>query len=157
MRASALLSVLLLGTGVAAADTKPETDVGRVQLQDQQTPPKPRAPSQWLELADATPAKHGTEFFVVGAQQGSFSRLRIEAAKGRTNVKRVTVVFVDGTKKTYKVDATVFEKGRKFAEIDLGMNKPIEQLVVTTDRFPKGEYALYGSSGGGSGSAVSSR
>jgi hypothetical protein len=127
--------------------------VGRVKLLEENNPP--RAPSQWLELADATPAKHGTEFVVVGAQQGSFSRLRVEAAKGRTTVRRVTVAFSDGTKKTYKVEKTVTEKFRKFVDIDLGTSKPIEQVVVTTDRQTRGEYALYGSSG--TGTAVSSR
>lgn len=156
MRASALLTMVLLGTGVAAADeVKQETDVGRVSLQPNS--PAPRPPSQWLELADATPAKHGTEFVVVGAQQGSFSRLRIEAAKGRTTVKRVAVLFSDGSKKSYKVEKTVTEKGRKFAEIDLGVAKTIEQVTIVTEAKSKGEYALYGSSGGGAGTAVSSR
>ena len=157
MRTSALLTVLLL-TSAAAADTKQETDVGRVSVVEgaaDATPP--RAPSQWLELADATPAKHGTEFVVVGAQQGSFSRLRVEAAKGRTTVKRVNVVFSDGSKKSYKVEKTVNLKGKTFAEIELGASKPIEQVVVTTDRQSKGEYALYGSSGGADGGVVSSR
>jgi hypothetical protein len=164
MRASVLLTLGLLGAGVAAADTvkpeptpKQETEVGRVNLEEGGTANQnaPRAPSQWLELADATPAKHGTEFVVVGAQQGAFSRLRVEAAKGRTTVRRVTVAFSDGTKKTYKVEKTVTEKGRKFAEIELGTSKAIEQVVVTTDRQTGGQYALYGSSG--TGTAVSSR
>ena len=165
MRASALLTVVLLATGVAAADVKQEkqdkqeTEAGRVTLEegDKARQNAPRAPSQWLELADATPAKHGTEFVVVGAQQGSFSRLRIEAAKGRTTVKRVAVLFSDGSKKSYKVEKTVTEKGRKFAEIDLGVAKTIEQVTIVTEAKSKGEYALYGSSGGGAGTAVSSR
>lgn len=151
MRTSALLTVLLLGTSAAAADTttKQETEVGRVNLDDQTA--QPRAPSQWLELADATPAKHGTEFVVVGAQQGAFSRLRVEAAKGRTTVKHVKVVFADGAKKTYRVEKTITEKGRKVAEIDLGVVKPIEQVVVTTDAKSGGEYTLYGTAGAGGG------
>jgi hypothetical protein len=166
MRASALLTCLLLSAGVAsaeapptskAADTKPETEVGRVSLEESKESDTPRAPSQWLELADPTPAKHGTEFIVVGAQQGSFSRLRVDAAKGRTVVKHVRVDFSDGSRKTYKVGKTVTKNGRKFAEIDLGVTKPIAQIAVTTDRQTKGEYALYGSSGGGTGTAVSSR
>jgi len=161
MRASALLTAFLslglLGPGFAIADSKPETEVGRVSLDESKEGDTPRAPSQWLELADPTPAKHGTEFIVVGAQQGSFSRLRVDAAKGRTIVKQVRVDFSDGSKKTYKVGKTVSKNGRKFAEIELGATKPIEQVVITTDRQTKGEYALYGSSGAGTGTAVSSR
>jgi hypothetical protein len=159
MKASALLTLVLLGTGVAAADTKQETEVGRVSIDpgDKARQNAPRAPSQWLELADATPAKHGTEFVVVGAQQGSFSRLRIEAAKGRTTVKRVSVLFADGSKKSYKVEKTVTDKGRKFAEIDLGTAKAIEQITVVTEAKSKGMYALYGSSGTGGGTVVSTR
>ena len=161
MRVSALLTSIitlgLVGAGVAAAETKPETEVGRVSLEESKDGDTPRAPSQWLELADPTPAKHGTEFIVVGAQQGSFSRLRVDAAKGRTIVKSVRVDFSDGSKKTYKVGKTVSKNGRKFAEIELGVTKTIEQVVVTTDRQTKGEYAVYGSSGSGTGAAVSSR
>lgn len=157
MRASTLCIAFLLGGGMATADTpKQETEVGRVDL-DQQAKPPPRAPSQWLQLATPTPAKHGTEFVMVGAQQGSFSRLRIDAAKGRTVVKSVRVVFADGSAKTYRVNQTLSDKGRWFTFVDLGTTKPITQVSVTTDRTTGGQYALYGSSGGGSGDVISSR
>jgi hypothetical protein len=162
MRASALFSVILLGAGVAAAQPKQETEVGRVSLDDDSSnaakaKDAPRTPSQWLELADATPAKHGTEFVVVGVEHGAFSRLRIDAAKGSTLVRRVRVRFSDGSEKVVRVDASVSTKGRKFREIDLGTTKPIEQIVVITDRQSNGEYALYGSSGTVPGGVVSSR
>ena len=171
MRASALLTSIitiglglgLVGTGLTAASAdsteKPETEVGRVSLDEPKGADTPRAPSQWLELADPTPAKHGTEFIVVGAQQGSFSRLRVDAAKGRTIVKHVRVDFSDGSKKTYKVGKTVSKNGRKFTEIVLGVTKPIEQVSITTDRQTGGHYAVYGSSSTapGAGTAVSSR
>lgn len=176
MRASPLLTLILLGTGVAAADPKPSTappsqqvierkpeaQQGRLRLQE---PAKTaikkaepvRTPGEWVELADPTPAKHGTEFVVVGAQQGPFSQLRINAAKGTTTVRSVRVMFSDGTEKTTKIGATVGTKGRKFAQVDLGAAKPIWQVVVTTDRQGSGEYTVYGSSGPAPGTVVSSR
>jgi hypothetical protein len=168
MRASILLAWILLGPGAAAAEPKqmaappvpqqmerrPEARLGRLTLGDKAKPAKaakqraaPRLPDDWVELADATPAKHGTEFVVVGAQQGSFSQLRINAATGATNVRSVRVVFADGSSKLVKVGRTVSDRGRKFAQVDLGESKPIAQLEVTTDRQGKGEYTVSGSSG----------
>ena len=175
MRTSVLCAFILLGAGVAAADPKPPTSAppthqvierkpelqqGRLLLKE---PAKTtikkkepiRTPGDWVELADPTPAKHGTEFVVVGAQQGSFSQLRINAAKGATTVRSVRVMFSDGTEKTMKLGKTV--KGNKFAVVDLGAEKPIWQVVVTTDRQGSGEYSVYGSSGPAPGTVVSSR
>ncbi|HTL38940.1 MAG TPA: hypothetical protein VL326_37670 [Kofleriaceae bacterium] len=141
-----------------------EAHLGRLTLQPSSKGAKqkkavdaPRLPGDWVELADATPAKHGTEFVVVGAQQGSFGQLRINAANGRTTVRSVRVVYSDGSTKVVKVGAKLAPNGRKFAQVDLGASKPIAQLEVTTDRQGNGEYTVYGSSGGGTGAVVSSR
>lgn len=156
MRASALCAFILLGAGIATADTpKQETEVGRVGLADQKPPP--RAPTQWAQLATPTPAKHGTEFVMVGAQQGSFSRLRLDAAKGRTVVKSVRVMFSDGTSKDYKVATTLSDKGHSTQTVELGVTKPITQISVTTDRTTSGSYAVYGASGPAVGTVVGSR
>jgi hypothetical protein len=167
MRTSLLCAWLVLGTSIAIAEPpktappappvrqtmthRPEAQRGRLTLQDRAKKAvhkreTVRVPGEWVELADPTPAKHGTEFVVVGAQQGAFSQLRINAAKGRVMVRTVRVDFSDGTSKTTRLGKAINERGRKFAQVDLGTAKPIAQVIVTTDR-QGGEYEVYGSSG----------
>jgi hypothetical protein len=158
MRSSALFTVIVLGIGAtASAEPKQEETSGRVRLSDKndKAADAPRQPSDWVELASPTPAKHGTEFVIVGKRAGSFATLRLDAAKGKTIVRKVKVFFSDGKSKTIQVD-TVLTANRRPAFVELGATKPIDRLVITTEPYTSGEYAVYGSSGAG-GDAVGSR
>jgi hypothetical protein len=136
---------LVGAVGTATAQPKPEETSGRVSLNE--TAPAdqpPRSPDDWVELASATPAKHGNEYVVVGKDQGGFARLRIDAAKGAVAVKSVTVELADGTSKTYRVNKRIDGK-RKSVFVDLPTTSEIEHIVVSTDRRSAGEYAVFGS------------
>ena len=135
--------VLVAASGAASAE--PE----RVGYGDTKTPKHDAArhDGDWRELATPTPAKHGTEFFEVGKEQGNFDRLRLNADKGTIVVRRVKVYFEDGKEKVVQMDRVLGPK-HPTADIDLGTSAPIDRIVVTTEPS-KGEYALYGSSGTG--------
>lgn len=160
MKSPALFAAIVLGaTATVSAQPerepppKQEENGGRVRLDDEKPRPRgdkadaPRTASDWIELASPTPAKHGTEFVIVGKQAGAFSRIRIDAAKGRTVVRKVKVFFDDGKSKTLLLDTTVSEKGRKSVFVELGEPKPIDRIVVNTETHTRGEYAIYGTSG----------
>lgn len=134
----------------ASAEPKQEETSGRVRLteNDDQNASLSRTPGEWVELASPTPARHGTEFIMVGKEAGTFSKLRIDATKGRTNVVRVVVHFDDGKVKTVRLDRALHAKRAKSALVDLGEPRRIERVVITTERHTRGEYALYGSAGG---------
>ena len=141
MRSSALFTVVLVGAGtVASAQPRQEETSGRISYK-QQTPAPPRRPAQWVQLATPTPARHGTEFIVIGKDAGYFSQLRVSAVQGSTVVRRVKVIFADGTTKTMEVDRSI--GGQRSAQIDLREAKAIDRVVVTTDAT-NGEYAIYG-------------
>jgi hypothetical protein len=149
MKTSVLFALIVVGTATtAAAQTKTEETSGRVSLNDQQPPAKTAAvrPGDWVELATETPAKHGKEFIVVGKDAGAFGKLRLEAAKGKVIVLRVKVYFDDGASKVYVVDKRLDAKRQKSTIVDLKTTKPIDRVVVMTETYTKGEYALYGSS-----------
>lgn len=146
--------MILLGTAsVATAQPKHEETSGRVSLREKAPDdPKqdaPRAPSEWVELASPTPARHGEQFILVGEDAGGFGKLRIDAVKGGIPVKQVRVMFVDGTEKTYRVNKRIDAKRKKSVFVDLPTTQEIEHVVVVTDRRSKGEYSLYGSGTGG--------
>jgi hypothetical protein len=157
MRSSTLFTVIALGVATAAsAQPKQEETSGRVRLDDDdQKQSAPRQPGDWVELASATPAKHGTEFVLVGRDAGAFSKLRIDPAKGKTIVRKVKVFFTDGKVKTVRVDKIVSE-GKGPALIELGDPRAIDRIVVNTETHTAGQYAVYGSSEVGTG-AVGTR
>ncbi len=149
MRTPNLFAMILVGTvGSATAEPKQEETSGRVSLDPAQGD-APRAPSAWVELASPTPAKHGTEYIVVGKDAGGFAKLRVDATKGAVSVKQVRVTFTDGQTKTYRIDKRIDSKRQKSLYVDLPTTREIEQVVVVTDRRSKGEFALYGSGTGG--------
>jgi hypothetical protein len=160
MRSSTLFALIVLGAaGTASAEPKQEETSGRVRLEDNPNPEAdaPRQPSDWVEVASPTPAKHGTEYVIVGKEAGTFARLRLDAAKGKTIVRKVKVFFGDGSVKTVRVDKTLTKQGKP-AFIVLGDPKFIDRLVIVTERHTKGEYAVYGSSGtADAGGVVGSR
>jgi hypothetical protein len=150
MRLPTVFAIIVVGISVpAAAEPKQEETSGRVSLKEnaESKNDAPRQPGDWVEIASPTPAKHGTEFVIVGKEAGAFSKLRVDGAKGRTVVRKVKVFFTDGTVKSVLLDKTL--RQGKSALVDLGAPKLIDRVVVTTETHTKGEYALYGSSGGG--------
>ncbi len=160
MRFPAAFTVIALGVaGTATAAPKQEEISGRVSLNEKNAKDRdsPRPPSGWIELASPTPAKHGTEFVVIGREAGYFSQLRVKATKGRTVVRRVKVFFADGGTRTVKLDRAVANRGRDSVVVSLGEPRPIDRIVVTTDPGTRGMYAVYGSSSGGGATVVGSR
>src|SRR5436190_16351710 len=159
MRSPTVIVVFLVGaTAVAAAqpnrESTPKTSEtgARLRYGDEAPPPKPRAPaptSGWLEIASPTPSSHGTEFIVVGAKAGRFAQLRVDATQGTTVIRRVRVYFTDGTQKVVYVDRKLSTKrnAAKSTIIELGKPKPIDRVIVTTETYTKGSYAIYGSAG----------
>jgi hypothetical protein len=142
--------VLVAATGAASAEP------ARIGYGGQQAPAKPDAPREadgWKPLATPTPAKHGTEFVVVGKDQGSFEKLRIEASRGTLIVRRVKIYFDDGKLQVVDVDRVLGPKRGTSAEIVLKTVGPLDRVVITTETQGTGEYVLYGSSG----SSVASR
>jgi hypothetical protein len=157
MKSSVLFAMFLVGAvSTATAQPKQEETSGRVSLNEQAPADQPpRSPDDWVELATPTPAKHGTEYVVVGKEQGGFARLRLDAVKGAVPVKSVRVELSDGTTKTYRVNKRIDAKRHKSLFVDLPATVEIDHVVVTTARRSAGEYAVYGSvegqktSGGG--------
>jgi hypothetical protein len=144
--------VLVATAGVAAAQPKQEENNERVRYGDMDKP-KPhdaaRDDSGWKQLATPTPAKHGTEFFEVGKDQGNFDKLRVAADKGRVIVRRVKIFYEDGKQQVVQLDR-VLDAKHKDALIDLKAGpRTIDRVVITTEPQGNGEYALYGSSGEG--------
>ena len=86
---------------------------------------------------------------MVGRDAGTFGKLRLEAGKGKVIVLRVRVTFVDGTTKVYAVDKRLDAKRQRSTVIDLKTEQPIERIVVKTETYTNGLYALYGSSSSG--------
>ena len=145
MRIPSVFAIVLVAAS-GAASAEPE----RIGYGDTQAPKHDatRHDGDWRELATPTPAKHGTEFIVVGKEQGKFDRLRVDADKGSIILRRVKVYFEDGKEKVVQLDRVLGPKHPK-AEIDLGTSAAIDRVVVTTEPQGNGEYALYGSSGTG--------
>lgn len=106
----------------------------------------------WVELASATPASHGREFVVVGADAGTFTQLRLTAATGRPEVHTVRIDYGDGSHKVFHVDR-VLDAKRRPAYVDLGGAHELKQIVVVTDRASTGSYVLEGNTAEGRVSA----
>jgi len=154
MRSSTLFAVFVTALAVtAAAEPKQEETSGRVSHTDNadQKNDAPQKPSDWVALATPTPAKHGIEHFVIGKDAGYFSRLRVDAAKGKTIVRKLRVYFDDGKVKNVTVDKAINTRGRSSVEVELGDARAIDRVVVVTETNTGGQYALYGSSGGTGG------
>jgi hypothetical protein len=147
--------IALCVAGTAAATPKQEEISGRVSI-NEDTSSEPRTPEGWVELASETPAKHGNEYVMVGSEAGYFSQLRLKATHGRTGVRRVKIFFADGGTRTIRLFRSIRKGGHDTIVISLGAARPIDRLVISTDRGTKGRYAVYGSSSGG-GTVVGSR
>lgn len=143
------LALILVGvTSTATAQTKPEERTGRVSYTGKNDP-KPdaaRRDGDWVEISTPTPAKHGTEFVVVGKDAGSFARLRLDATKGKVIVLRVKVFFEDGKIQIADLDKRLDEH-RKSVFVDLKQIAPIDRVVITTETYTNGSYSVYGTAG----------
>lgn len=106
----------------------------------------PRTSRDWVQLATPTPTRYGTEYIVVGRDAGWFRTLRIEVTSGTVVLRRIRLMSRDPFQKTFYVEKRL-DARHPVAYIDLGEARLIDQLVVTTDRYPRGSYAVYGSSG----------
>jgi len=142
--------IFLGAVGTATAQPKQEETSGRVSLKENAPADQsPRTPEDWVELASPTPAKHGTEYVVVGKDQGEFAQLRIDAVKGAIPVKAVAVEMADGSVKNFKLNKRIDVKRNKSLIIDLPTSSSIAHIVVVTDRKSTGEYSVFGAGAGG--------
>ena len=154
MRIPALTFVFLVGAGsLVSASPVREESTERISYNH-----KARAQAQahaqaqaeldpgWVELASATPASNGHEFIVVGADAGSFTRLRITAASGRPRVRAVRVDYQDGSRKTYAIGKILGARDRP-VYVDLRGARELKQIIVMSDRASRGTYVVAGNSG----------
>jgi hypothetical protein len=163
MQSTALPCVLLAASVslVSAAPAREDTmerisykaERGKPQHAAAPTPKDPASPAAaaaadpgWIELASATPASHGREFVMVGADAGTFSQLRITAASGRPEIHAVRVDYQDGGHRVFLVDRRL-DARRRPAYLDLRGAHELKQIVVVTDRTSSGSYVLEGNTG----------
>jgi hypothetical protein len=143
MRVTPLLAFLLIATTARAEPVEERGE--RVPYSIRQRH-RPRLEHDWVRLASPTPTRFGTSYIIVGRDAGWFRTLRIEVTAGRVHLRRIRILSPDGTRNTMYVDRWL-DRHRPFVFVELGGLKRIDQLVVTTDRYPAGSYTIYGSSG----------
>jgi len=154
MKSSALFTLILVGAvATASAQPEPAEPSGRVSYTDLAPPAKPAAaqqgaPAGEVQLADPTPANHGTEFIVVGKDAGQFSQLRLAATNGRVIVRRVRIFFADGTQQATDVDSILDGAKHREATVTVKSPKSIDHITVSTEQG-RGEYAVYGTAANG--------
>ncbi len=158
MKSSAVFTLILVGAvATASAQPEPAEPSGRVSYTDQAEAARPaaaqqNAPGGEVQLADPTPASHGTEFIVVGKDAGAFSQLRLAATTGKVNVRSVRIFFADGTQRAIDVDSVL--AGSRDARLNLKTPREIDHITVSTEPG-RGTYALYGVAGAGNLTAAS--
>lgn len=147
MRIPAVSALLIaaLSSGVAASPADKETTARVSYTASDQV--VPRDPDGWVEIADPTPAKHGKVFIPVGAGAGTFTRVRIDADKGKPVVQSVRIDFKHGPSRVVRVGKKL-RKGSS-AYVDLRGAREINQVVVTTDRSSRGTYTVSADPGDG--------
>lgn len=136
--ASMLVAGLAMATARADVDTRIPFGPGHERY-------RPRTDRDWVPLASATPTRYGTEYIVVGRDAGWFRTLRIEAVSGRVYVRSVQMTSGRFTR-TYQVN-TYLDLRHPVVYVDLGGRWLVDQLAVTTRRYPAGAYTVHGSSG----------
>jgi hypothetical protein len=149
MRISAVFLTTLLATaGTVTAEPVDRESTERVRLTDHPLSRPATDASGWVELADPTPTQHGKEFIPVGANAGTFTRLRVDAHSGRVFVQTVRVDFKDGGRKLARVETRLVKTGKQAKRslvVDFGGAREIKQIVITTDREPRGTYTVHAS------------
>jgi hypothetical protein len=147
MRLSAGFTIVLLGAAtVASAQPGPGETTERIRYGDHSNARRDATDGDWVQLATPTPASHGTEFIVVGKEQGAFAQLRIDA-DGKVMVRRVKIYFDDGKQQTVVLERNLGDK--RSVTIPLASPQEVDRVVVTTDSSSKGSYSVYGSSTAG--------
>jgi hypothetical protein len=143
MHIAALTSLVLAAMApfVAAAPGRDET-TRRISYNEKLADAPPDEPG-WIELASATPAKHGREFIMVSSDAGPFSQLRIKATTGRPAIRSLRVDYQDGSRKVFAVGKVLGARSRP-AYVDLRGPHMLAQVVVVTDRSSSGSYVLEG-------------
>ena len=111
---------------------------------DYRVPYTHREPRGWVRLATPTPTRFGTEYFVVGPQAGWFRMLRFDRTWGTVVLRQIKVVTRGRQTRTFNVNIRL-DRAHPGTYIDLGRPRLIDQLIVTTDRYPYGSYSIYGS------------
>ncbi len=97
----------------------------------------------WIRLGTPTPTRFGTEYFVVGPQAGPIRMLRIDRTWGTVVLRQIQVVTRGRETRTFNVNIRLDRKNPG-TYIDLGRPRSIDELIVTTDRYPYGSYSIYG-------------
>jgi len=144
MRVPTILAFILVAASSTAIAEHEELG-GRVPLSTKEYRP-PVTDRDWVRLATPTPTKYGTEYIIVGRDAGWFRTLRIDAVAGTVVLRHIRILSPGRFSKTFYVDRWL-DARHPVAYVDLGVPRRIEQIVVTTDRFPNGVYTVYGSSG----------
>lgn len=139
--------MLIAMTGRVTAEPVDRESTERFRLKDQPAVSRPAPDDEgWVELADPTPSQHGKEFISVGANAGTFTRLRVDAHSGRFYLQSVRIDFKDGGRKIARVDARLSRKGpknKRSVYVDFGHGREIRQIVVVTDRDTRGTYTVH--------------
>jgi hypothetical protein len=154
MRSTALTFVVITAAAsLVSAEPKRDETTGRIRYNERAS--RPAAPSKvapdsvaarnlgWIELASPTPASHGREFVLVGADAGQFTQLRLSAVSGRPEVYAVRVDYQDGSRRVFEV-GRVLDTRRRPAYVELGGAHELKQIIVITDRRSLGSYLLEG-------------
>lgn len=137
--------MFLVGAGsfVSASPVR-EENTERVSYNERRASAfKPKPQPGWIELASETPASHGREFVVVGADAGAFTQLRLTAASGRPSIRAVRVDYHDGSRRTFEIEKVLTAKSRPIY-VDLRGARELRQVIVMTDRDSRGSYRLEG-------------
>jgi len=98
----------------------------------------------WVRIGTPTPTRFGTEYFVVGPQAGWFRLLRFDRTWGTVQLRHIRVVTRGRETRVFNVNIRL-DASHPTTFIDLGRPRSIDQLIVTTARFPYGSYSIYGS------------
>ncbi|MDB4962285.1 MAG: hypothetical protein JWP01_2284 [Myxococcales bacterium] len=147
MRIPALCTCLVAGlVSVVSAAPDDEETTERVSYKDKDGASSnegpPRSDGEWVEVADPTPANHGREYITLGADAGTFTRLRVDASQGRPIVKAIRIDFTTGRSRVVNLQIVLDKKRRPSAYVDLKGAREIQQIVVITDRDSKGLYTV---------------
>ena len=108
---------------------------------DDESMPDDQAKPDWVELASPTPGSNGTEYIPVARDTGKLAKLRIDAT-GVVFVVRIDITYIGGDTQTVRPEQRV--DAQHPATVDVAKPKPIQTVVVTTDRDTHGSYSVYG-------------
>lgn len=102
-----------------------------------------RHPLGWVQLGTPTPTRFGTETFMLGHTAGWYHTLRFEHVSGIVVLRQVRLVSNHHFVQTINVNIRL-DRWHDTTFINLGRPRYVDEIVVTTDRWPRGTYAIYG-------------